>query len=408
MTWTALSIDEGLDLCTWAQSYSPFMPELQEDPNPYFDRLRAECPVAHSDQLGGFWVLSRYEDVHFALQRHDLFSTTRGVGFSAETFTRLGPDLPLQVDPPEHGKYRTILNPLLSPAVMAARESIIRDFAGRLLDPVVTRQRCDFLQDFAIPFPSEIFVDLMGLPKSELETFLAWKDEIIRADTPEKVRRAYGTVKLELEEYFTAIYEERRSSDDPGDDLMGGMLKARYDGERPLDLAEFVGTACLVWGAGLDTVTAQLSLAIEHLARHPDQRDMLVRDPGLIPAAIEELIRFFGLVNSCRVATQDVELGGAQIKAGDRVQVLFGAAGRDPEQFPEPYELDFTRQPNRHFGFGAGAHRCVGSHLARLELRVAMEEIHRRIPNYRLDPSMPVVHHFGMVRGIDSLHLLID
>jgi cytochrome P450 len=203
------------------------------------------------------------------------------------------------------------------------------------------------------------------------------------------------------------VFNTRRAMTDPGDDMIGKMLKARYAGERLLTLNEFVGMACLVWGAGLDTVTAQLSLAMLNLATDTSLRDRLVEDPGLIPSAIEELIRFDGIVNQCRVATQDVELSGVLIRKGDRVNVMTGASGRDPQQFADPESLDFTRPANRHFGFGAGAHRCVGSHLARLELRVALEEIHRRMPTYRIDPAQPPMRHFGLVRGVDRLHLVV-
>ncbi len=401
-------IDEpGFDVCEWAKNYHPYNPELQDDPNRYVDLIREQCPVVHSEQFGGFWVLSRYEDVHVALQRHDLFSATQNV-VPPHQFTSLGPDLPNQVDPPLHGKYRSILNPALSPAVVLPMEGTIRQLARDLLEPVVAKGRSDFLQDFAVPYPSQIFVGLMGLPKEEIKTFLAWKDEILRADSAEEIAKSWDTVRRELEEYFTAVYHERHAMDDPGDDLIGRLIKARFEGERPLTLAEFVGTACLVWGAGLDTVTAQLSLAIHYLGTHPDRRDELVADQALIPGAVEELIRYDSLVNDGRLATQDMEIGGKQIKAGEFVMLMYGSAGRDPEQFPNPHELDFHRQPNRHFGFGAGAHRCVGSHLARLELKVAMEEIHRMIPTYRVDESEPITRHFGYVRGIDNLHLIID
>src|SRR5262249_2128821 len=157
------------------------------------------------------------------------------------------------------------------------------------------------------------------------------------------------------------------------------------DGVRPLTLVEFVGIATLLWSAGLDTVTAQLALAIHHLAGNPTLRDQLTADLSLVPHAIEELMRFDSLVNDCRKATQDVGLGDQTIKAGDMVMVMYGAAGRDPEQFPDPYTIDFTRYPNPHFGFGGGIHRCLGSHLARAEMRVAVEEIHKRMPRYTLD-----------------------
>jgi cytochrome P450 len=322
--------------------------------------------------------------------------------------TALGPDIPTQIDPPDHGKYRQILNPLLSPRVVAAVEPRMRALATELIDGIVAAGRSDFLADFAVPYPSLIFVPLMGLPESDLGTFLGWKDKILHTTDETERAQVFQTVNTELQAYFTAVFRERRRRADPGDDVIGRLVQARFDGERPLTLEEFVGMACLLWGAGLDTVTAQLSLAIYHLAAHPGLRDELAADPALIPGAIEELMRFDSLVNDCRKATADVELGGQTINAGDMVMVMYGAAGRDPEQFPDPYRIDFRRYPNRHFGFGGGIHRCAGSHLARLELRVAMEEIHARMPRYALDPGRPVERHFGYVRGLDRLHLVLE
>jgi cytochrome P450 len=402
MTTHVHDVPSAFDPCEFVRTYHPYNADIQDDPYPLFDHVRAKCPVAWSEAMGGFWVVSRYEDCAFVLRRHDLFSASQNIVPPYQS-TPLGPDLPNQVDPPEHGKYRSILNPPLSPPAVAKLEPRMRALSGQLLDAIAAKGGCDFLADFAVPFPSYIFVPLMGLPESDLDTFLAWKNQLLHNHE----RSARTVVQEQLMEYFTAVYHERRKLEDPGDDLIGHLIAARYDDERPLTLEEFVGIACLTWSAGLDTVTAQLSLAIYQLATRPHLRDQLVADPSLIPGAVEELMRFDSLVNDCRKALADVELGGQMIKAGDVVMLMYGAAGRDPEQFSNPYELDFRREPNRHFGFGGGVHRCAGSHLARLELRVAMDEIHRRIPNYCLDPDQPVVRHFGYVRGLDNLHLLV-
>jgi cytochrome P450 len=397
----------AFDAEQFARGFHLYNDELQDDPYPVIDRLRAECPVAHSDLMGGFWVLTRYQDCRFALQNPDLFSSVQNI-VPHTRMTELGPDIPTQIDPPDHGRYRQILNPLLSPRVVAALEPRMRALATELIDVIVAEGRCDFLADFAVPYPSLIFVPLMGLPESDLDTFLGWKNKILH--TTDETRRAevFKTVNAELQAYFTALFHERRRREEPGNDLIGQLVQARFDGERPLTLEEFVGMACLLWGAGLDTVTAQLSLAIHHLATHPDLRDELAADLTLVPGATEELMRFDSLVNDCRKATADVEIGGKTIRAGDMVMVMYGAAGRDPEQFPDPYRIDFRRQPNRHFGFGGGIHRCAGSHLARMELRVAMEEIHTRMPRYALAPDRPAERHFGYVRGLDRLHLVLE
>jgi cytochrome P450 len=396
--------DGSFDAEAFAQSFHLFNGELQENPYPLIDRLRAECPVARSEAVGGFWVLTRYEDCHFVLQHPRLFSSSQNV-IPAHQMTALGPDIPTQIDPPDHGEYRHILNPLLSPPAVAALEPRMRAIATELIDGIIEAGWCDFLAEFAVPYPTRLFIPLMGLPESDIETFLEWKDKILHTTDDAERAHNFETVNAELQAYFTDVFHDRRARSDPGDDLIGKMVQARFGGHRPLTLEEFVGMSCQVWGAGLDTVTGQLAYGIRLLATQPELRDQIVGDLSLVPGAIEEMIRFDGLVNDCRKATADIDLGGRTIRAGDIVMVMYGAAGRDPEQFPDPYRIDFRRQPNRHFGFGGGIHRCLGSHLARLELRVAMEEIHTRMPRYRLDPAWPVTEHFGYVRGLDSLHL---
>jgi cytochrome P450 len=391
----------------FASGFHLYNAELQNDPYPAIDQLRAQCPVARSEQYGGFWVVTRYQDCRFILQNPTLFSSVQNVVPHTQT-TAIGPDIPTQIDPPDHGKYRQIINPLLSPRVVAALQPRLRALTTELIDGIVAKGRCDFLADFAVPYPSLIFVPLMGLPESDLDMFLDWKNKILHTFDPDEKAEVYRTVNAQLQAYFTDVFHERHRLDDPGDDLIGNLVQARFDGERPLSLQEFVGMSTLLWGAGLDTVTAQLALAIHHLATHPELRDAIAADLSLVPNAVEELMRFDSLVNDCRKATTDVELGGKTIRAGDMIMVMYGAAGRDPEQFPDPYRISFERHPNPHFGFGGGIHRCAGSHLARMELHVAMEEIHTRMPRYRLDPDKPVQRHFGYVRGLDSLHLLID
>lgn len=388
-----------------ARAFHPFAADLQDDPYPYFSALRSGCPVARSEALGGFWILSRYEDVRFALQRHDLFSNLINV-LPPGQMTDFGPDIPTQLDPPEHTAYRKILIPLLGPRAMALLEDGIRASARRLLEPIAERRHCDFLADFGVPLPTETFCALMGFPPEHLKTFLAWKDTILRAEG----REQGAAVKAALDgliEYFTGVYRERLAAAGPGSDLMGQIIAASPGGTTRTTEQEFVRIASFLWAAGLDTVTAQLSFAILYLGRHPEQRDRLTANPALIPAAVEELVRYDTLVNDCRQVRQDLELGGKKLRAGDVVMLSYSAAGRDPDQFPDPDVVDFDREPNRHLGFGAGVHRCAGSHLARIQLRVALEEIHRMIPAYRVDETVPPRTHLGWIRGVDRLHLTV-
>lgn len=397
--WSHAGIEEA------ARSFHPFAAELQDDPYPFFGALRSSCPVARSEAMGGFWILSRYEEVRFALQRHDLFSNLVNI-LPPGQMTDFGPDIPTQLDPPEHTAYRKILIPLMGPRAMARLEDDIRRAARRLLEPIRRRGSCDFLAEFAVPLPTETFCALMGLPAVDLPMFLAWKDAVLRAEGPEQGAAA-KTALAGLVEYFTGVYRERSAAGDPGSDLMGQLISARPGGTNRTSESEFVRIASFLWAAGLDTVTAQLSFAVLYLGRHPGQRDRLVSDPARIPAAVEELMRYDTLVNDCRQVREDLELAGRQLRAGDIVLLSYSAAGRDPEQFPDPDVVDFDREQNRHLGFGAGVHRCAGSHLARIQLRVAMEELHRMMPSYRVDESIPPRAHLGWIRGVDRLHLTL-
>lgn len=396
-----------LDLSGWVQTLHPSSPELQVNPYPYYARLRSECPVAHSEAGDGFWVLSKYEDISFVLKNHALFSS-RQITVDPATLTTLGPDIPTQIDPPDHLRYRKVMGPWFRPVVVKAMEDSIRASAVALLEPVAGKTSWDFLNDFAIPFPCAIFLDLMGLPREDLPMFLTWKDQILRATTPAELAEIFGTVKVDLLNYFQQVYRERRALAHPGNDLIGSMVTAQIDGERPLDESEFVRSACLMWGAGLDTVTAQLSLAIAYLAEHPARRDELVAHPDQIANAVEELIRYESLVSQCRVATTDVRIRDHEIRAGDVVWLLQGSAGRDEDEFADADVVDFGRTDIRHFGFGGGVHLCLGIHLARAEMQIAMEEIHRLVPAYRVDETQPPIRHSGYVRGVDRLHLLIS
>ncbi len=200
---------DGFDVCAWARHFSPFLPELQDNPHAYVDLMRAACPVVHSDWLGGVWIASRYEDVRFILQRHDLFSARINT-IPVTSQTPLSPDIPNQIDPPEHGKYRSIINPVLSLGTVDAIEPRMRVVAVELLEGIAARGACNFTTEFAIPFPGLMFCDVMGLPRADLAMLVDWKNVIFAATTPEQRKEVAGTVKRELAEYFTDQYQQRR------------------------------------------------------------------------------------------------------------------------------------------------------------------------------------------------------
>jgi cytochrome P450 len=328
--------------------------------------------------------------------------------FSSEGFLDLGntrPLIPLSVDPPKHVKYRKILDPLFAPKRMDAAEADIAERFNRFVDAFADRGHCHFTDELATPFPSAIFLGLMGLPWEELDTFLRLKNGILRPDgsTPEEqaaVRRATGQ---EIYAYFDAILDERTTH--PADDILTHFLTAEIDGDR-LTREEILDICFLFLIAGLDTVTDSLTCMFAFLAQHPDHRRQIASNPDIIPAAVEELLRWETPVPQVpRMATGDTEVSGCPVKAGSFVSVMIGAANIDREHLPDALDVRFDRDVNRHLAFGGGVHRCLGSHLARRELRVALEEWHRRIPDYELKPGIEL-HYPAGLRSVENLELV--
>jgi cytochrome P450 len=374
-----------------------FDPAFALDPVATFDRHR-ELRAFWSPALGGFWVFTRLEDIREALQQPDLFSS-RVFSLAANYPRRL---IPEGLDPPEHGKYRQVLAPLFSPGAAARMEAQVRSVAAGLVEGFAADGGCEFAAAFARPFPTAIFLSLTGLPASEAETFAAWNHKLVHGYDDPGGRTAAGRA---IADYLVAFIERRRAEGAAGDDVIGALLAGRIDG-RPLSDDEIYDTIFLLFMAGLDTVTAALGFAFRFLADRPEHRRRLVADPGLIPKAVEEMLRAYSIVNPARFVTRDATFAGVELRAGDRVLLSTTLADRDPDAFADAEAVDFDRAANRHIAFGAGPHRCLGSHLARLELRVALEEFHARIPDYELAPGAVIVGHGGGVLGLDEVPLV--
>jgi cytochrome P450 len=381
-----------------------FSPASANDPQPAYARMRDECPVARSEMEGmGTVVVSRYADVMWALKHPGVFSS------SAEAIDIGQQDklIPLQMDPPEHAKYRRMLDPEFSPRHMLELEPDARKLVNEIIDTFIARGECDFHEDFATPLPSTIFLRLMNLPPSDLATFLEWRDATIRPDVEPgdfegaaAIRAATGK---KISAYFEDAIADRRSRPDEG--LLSRLVHGEVDG-RPPTKEELLGILHLLLLAGLDTVTATLDCMVAYLGTHPDRRDAIVADPALAADAIEELLRTETPVQMVpRIVKADTEFGGVALSQGDIVTVCLGAANTDEREFPDAGSVELARDGNRHLAFGAGPHRCLGSHLARLELRVALEELHRRIPDYRLAPGTELVYSPG-IRQADHLPIV--
>jgi cytochrome P450 len=381
-------------------------PEFSRAPQPYFRQMRATFPVLRTPSMfggeGSTVFVAQSADIEQVLRDPERFSS-RFVSESALGY----PLIPINIDPPDHHRYRRLLDPMFAPLQMARLEDDITRRANALIAGFTERGECDLAQEFALPLPCGVFLDLMGLPPDELDTFVRWKDAILRGsggsmsgDDP--VRQQ---AQAESTERFERLIEERGAA--PRDDLLSLLLTSEVDG-RPLTRSELLGICHLMLVAGLDTVTDSLTCFYAFLAEHPEHRRRLVEDPGVIPAAVEELLRNESPVPFVvRVATQDLELRGIPIAAGDHVVLLIGSYNTDERTHDRAGEVDFDRAAIRHFAFGGGIHRCLGSHLARLELRIALTEWHRNIPDYRV-PDGVELEFTPVLRQVEHLPLVFD
>jgi cytochrome P450 len=378
-----------------------------DTPHDGYRQLLDRCPVARSsgslDPAETVYI-SGYEDVNWAVRHPEVFSSAGAVAIGQEQ-----PLIPLQQDPPLHTSYRRLLNPPFAPRRIEELEPDVRRLVTALIDAFADRGHCDFNDEFATPLPSTIFLRLMGLSQSDLPMFLQWRDNVVRPDVDpadfeaaEQIRARTGK---EINAYFEAAIDEARRN--PTDGLLSELVHGEIEG-RALTDAELLGISHLMLLGGLDTVTATLDCMITYLARHPDRRRQLVENPHTIPKAVEELLRAETPVQViARTVARPVTLGGVDLKPGDPVMLVLGAADIDPTAFDDATDVDFERDTARHVAFGGGNHRCLGAHLARLELRVALEEFHRRIPDYRI-PDDEEVHFSPGIRQASRLPLVWD
>jgi cytochrome P450 len=352
------------------------------------------APVNTYDGFGT-WVITRADDQRRILQDAETFSSNRDLFLKA-----LGEDLPmvpLEIDPPDHAKYRQLLNPLLSPKRVDVMEAGARARAVDLIEGFKADGTCEALNDFAFPFAVSIFLQFLGLPRDRMMEFVGWANAQFHG-TPDERVAAMRTVIAFMHE----LMEARRA--EPIDDFMSFLLTAQVE-DRPLDEKEIIGIATLLFEAGLDTIAAAIGFGLYHLATHPEDQAKLRADPELIKPAIEELLRAYSTVQLLRRAVKDVEFEGVLIKKGDFVSCGTMIANRDPLEFPDPDRVDFERESNRHVAFAYGPHRCVGSHLARRELIIGMEEMLKRIPTFRIKAGTSPITYGGHVFGIENLVL---
>lgn len=356
-------------------TYDPLDPRVIANPYPYYDLLRREAPVHRVDKHG-FWVLTRYEDVSSALLDPATFSSTWGPG----PVKVLSPvRMILHLDPPEHGPMRAILAKAFTPNALRKIEPRVTELAEALVDNLLSARDVDLVRDFAVPLPVGVIAELLGVSRADLPLFKRWSDDIVaeigaRLNASES-RRAF-------DDYFGDVIRERRAR--PGGDMVSRLCEPGPSGERLSD-PEVLSFCRALLVAGNETTTALISNLALEFGQRPDAWRRVCAEPRLVESAVEESLRFDSPNQGLfRHTTQAVTLHGVSIPAGAKVLASFGAANRDPEQFERPDDFDIARDPNRHIAFGVGVHHCLGASLGRLEARVALRALSRRVREIRL------------------------
>jgi len=367
----------------------------------YVERA-ARCPVEHN--ANGTVTLLRMEDILAVNKDHRVEQASKYLGSNRKA-------IPLGLDGPEHRKYRRLLDPVFTVRRIAVLEPAIRSLANELIDGFVGDGAANVYYRWCQPLPSTIFISILGLPGEELESFIRFKDMTLgigvpKDATPEEMMRLRIEAVEWLQNYFNASLDERERRGDPGDDMIGWLMTTEVAGER-LTRENLLDILGLLMIAGLDTVAASLACMLSYLARHPDQRALVNADPSRWPDVVEELMRFESPVtDGGRIATEELVLpSGETIRAGTHMHISWSAANLDPDVFAEPLTVDFARKPNPHIAFASGFHRCLGSHLARMELHLALEEFHRRIPDYEIAPGVEL-EYSGNPRTPHNLELV--
>jgi cytochrome P450 len=383
-------------------SYNPYAFSVHEDPYELYRRLRDEAPAYWNPDLE-FWALSRFADVEAAFKDHETFSSAHGIALESR---RRPNSLPMMItmDPPEHTVMRKLVSRVFTPRKVAALEDETRRIVSGYLDRVVEAGACDLVTDLTGPFPMDVISAVLGVPEADRATLRVQADAIlVREDGSMAIPAPAVKGFAALVAYFADDLPRRRRGH--GEGLVTDLARLDVDGRRLTD-DEVLAFCILFIIAGHETTTKLVANAAEVLSRHPDQRARIVDDPSLVPYCVEEVLRFHTSTQYMhRTLTRDREMHGRTMQAGDSVLLLIGSANRDEREFgPTAGEFDILRRPDRNISsFGYGAHYCLGAGLARMEGRVALEEIHRRIPDYEVGHDRKVRFHSGNVTGWTSL-----
>ena len=387
--------------------YNPYSFSVHDNPFDTYRRLRDDAPAYWNPDLE-FWALSRFDDVQEAFRDYETYSSAGGVALEGRrSIDRTNPryDELIEIDPPEHTALRAVVSRVFTPRRVAQMEDEVRRIVTHYIDQVIESGHADLMADLAGCFPMDVISAVLGIPAADRDRIRECADRgLIREDGSMEIPHDAVEAIFEVLDYFAGDLARRRTGEAPGEGLISDLLELEVDG-RALTEKELLGFCLLFSFAGFETTAKMVANAVELLSLHPDQRAALTADPSLIPQTVEEVVRFHSSVQYMhRTLTRDIEMHGQQMREGDSVLLLIGAANQDEREFgPTAGEFDIFRNPERHLGFGYGVHFCLGAALARLEGRVALEEIHRRIGDYAVDHDNKVRFHSGNVSGWKSL-----
>jgi cytochrome P450 len=379
--------------------FNPYSYEFHDDPFPVYERLRDEAPCYHDPELG-FWALSRYADVLYALHDPETYCSRFGITLEE------GNPLPMMLttDPPEHTALRRMVSRAFTPRRIADLEPSIRSRSTRYLGELRQRDNCDLVGDYAALLPMDVISDLLGVPDGDQEQLRKWSDALLHREEGDKdVTPAGVEAASQLFKYFTAFVADKRARPDD-DDLAAALIAIEAEGEQ-LTEEQVVGFLFLLIIAGNETTTKLLGNCLLALQRYPAERAKVLADRGRVPDAVEEILRFEGSTQlMARTLTRDVEIHGTTMPAGGKVLLLLGSGNRDGRVWERPDVYDIDRAwPTHHLAFGHGIHVCLGAALARLEMRVSLEEFLARHPGYEIDETALVRVHSGNVRGYSTM-----
>jgi cytochrome P450 len=389
----------------WASDFSHLEPEWSADPYPIQDDLRQRCPIAHTGRFGGGWLPTRYEDVAAIAYDTEQFSSRSIIMSNFRPPIELAPiggAPPISSDPPFHHDARKLLLPPFTKTAIGRQEPATRAFCHSLIDAFAGRDVVDAATEYAQHIPMRVIADMLGFPPEDGPQFREFVEDLLEGINlpPEQRLERVGRIF----EYLLAQVHDHL--DRPRDDLTSYLLNAEIFGQK-LQPEHVVGTMALLLIAGIDTTWSAIGASLWHLAKTPADRQRLVAEPDLLPTAMEEFLRAYAPVTMARLVKQDMHWNGVDMKAEDWILLSFPAANRDPAHFSEAGEVIIDREVNRHAAFGLGIHRCVGSHLARMELRVALEAWLERIPEFELADPAAVTWSSGQIRGPRTLPLRI-